>query len=92
MPDEFKAVHGFYLNVAHGDGQPSIFLLPVFPENVAEVKPKRGGGSSITVRTAKDETDTLEVTQGADFIAEAMRRCKALDEGDAAPGSGARKT
>ncbi len=80
MAHDFKAVHGFYLNVADDAANPSIFLLPVFPESVVEVRPNAKGGSSITVRMASTETVTLDVIQGADFVHGAIRQCKELDE------------
>lgn len=80
MAEEFRLVHGFYLNVAGSARKPTIFLLPVFPESVVEVKPNKDGGNSITVRTAKDETITLDVTQDTEFVRDAMRRCADLDK------------
>jgi len=80
MIDDIKFVHGFYLSVADGAGGPSDCFLPVFPERVVDVKPKTGGGSSITIRTETDEPSTFNVTQGADFVREAIRHCKELDK------------
>ncbi len=80
MPDDFKPLHGFRLNVVDGAGQPSIFLLPVFPESVVDVKVNAEGGSSITVRMSNGESVTLGVTQPPGFVQEMMRRCKELDQ------------
>lgn len=80
MSDEFKPIHGFYLNVADGAGTPGSFRLPVFPESVLDVEAKPGGGSSITVRMSSGDSVTLDVAQPIDLVQELMRRCKELDE------------
>lgn len=87
MADEFKPVHGCYLNVAGDDGKATIFIWPVFPENVVEVKPNASGGCSVTVSIAEKEPFTVDVVQNAAFVADAMRRCRELDEGAASTAS-----
>lgn len=88
MADEFKPVHGFYLNVADSQGKPTIFVWPVFPEYVTRIEPKASGGCSVTVKIAEKEPFTVDVVQNAEFVNEAMRRCIELDKNPAASASG----
>ncbi len=80
MADDFKPVHGFYVNVAKSDGNASIFIWPLIPESVLNVAPKESGGCSITVKSANGEPSTVDVVESEAFVQDAMRRCKDLDK------------
>lgn len=79
MSTEFKRVHGFRLNVSKGKGEPTIFMFPVFPERVVDLKPVSPSGAEITVKMANDDRITWEVTQSVDEIRAMIAHCKKLD-------------
>lgn len=82
MHKQSQPVHGFTVNVGGIDGQPTIFVFKIFPDNVAGLEPAEPSGAMVKLKQADGNTIDLTVTQSVEDIRALMGRCKALDAGN----------
>jgi hypothetical protein len=79
MNEENSIKHGFRLRVA-GDEEPTIFLWPILPESIQDIKTLDSGGASVTIKLPNGDFITHSVVESKEIIEMKIAKCQQLDE------------
>ncbi len=79
MEDHLERRHVLVLEVADGSGQTSICSYRVLPESIADVTALDSGGARVAIILPGRDPLSLNVTQSAQTIREALTRAAELD-------------
>lgn len=81
---QHNVVHGFKLNLKDGHGKPSIFRVPVLPDQIVSVDDRAPSGATITLRFHDGQDPiTWDVVESKQEIEDLQKHCRYLDKLDA---------
>jgi len=76
----FAEIAGFYVNLSEASGQPTIFVMPVYPSDVVAVQTGSHGGAVVTVKNQQGGHDDFSVTQSVEEVQTRIVECRRLND------------